>query len=718
MSESLIEVIPFPWPLIHHRLQPTAVLIKRRHIIQFMRNSAVLVVLVMLGSVLAGCFGGDETEEVTPEVVTPDEGTAYAWDERGKAPSSDIHLYSEDGSVKFDSCDFFSDFPSPESPIAAQGVLSRPYDGVDDDGMASIIEPTDFDGKVAIFYLDDEFEEKVSFYRIDAYMTAWVLAQQRGASAIIYSEYNGYDKNWNAEEIWECDEIQWHAESGLSVVDLLTIPVVLISPSDMKKLVQTPNPFIEMGPDGFEPTGWSEPLVEEVTDVSLATLRVSSWEQQNDACTDESAGAIVTVISQDTNQDGVYQENEKDITIECRTTSPYGGEVVSISSNFHYETVPSSECSSTQKFRVDITTSFASGDSTTVEGTDYACEGVNEESFEIQLKRLICTNGQIPSELELARVSIATCISPMYEPALQNVIPQIRIESLSSEQMPICQNGGLLITVWADGDANQAWDQSETQSTQRLCHGSDGADGQDGQDGLDAYELLVNTQDASQGSCPATIGGKEVLLGRDVNENGVLDDSEIEHSYATCNGDSGADGNDGQSSVLNITSFSSPQCNGVYVRLANGHDLNNDSTLSLEETLGSRFICLPSQQTNTNATFVKETIDPNSNCRNGGVRSYIWIDENGDNVVQETNNSSEVFMETLDCAPNEPLVDCQDSDGDCISDEDDEDSENSRDELQDSDGDGVPDLEDVCPNGDDNIDTDDDGIPEYCDDDF
>ena len=81
-----------------------------------MRNSAVLVVLVMLGSVLAGCFGGDETDE--------------AWDERGKAPSSDIHLYSEDGSVKFDSCDFFSDFPSPESPIAAQGVLSRPYDGV------------------------------------------------------------------------------------------------------------------------------------------------------------------------------------------------------------------------------------------------------------------------------------------------------------------------------------------------------------------------------------------------------------------------------------------------------------------------------------------------------------------------------------------------------------------------------------------------------------
>ena len=306
----------------------------------------------------------------------------------------------------------------------------------------------------------------------------------------------------------------------------------------------------------------------------------------------------------------------------------------------------------------------------------------------------------------------------MYEPALQNVIPQIRIESLSSEQMPICQNGGLLITVWADSDANQAWDQSETQSTQRLCHGSDGDDGQDGQDGLDAYELLVNTQDAPQESCPATVGGKEVLLGRDINGNGILDDSEIEHSYATCNGGSGADGNDGQSSVLNITSFSSPQCNGVYVRLANGHDLNNDSTLSLEETLGSRFICLPSQQTNTNATFVKETIDPNSNCLNGGVRSYIWIDENGDNVVQETENSSEVFMETLDCASNEPIVECQDSDGDCISDVDDEDSESSRDRLQDSDGDGFPDLEDVCPGGDDNIDTDGDGIPEYCDDDF
>jgi hypothetical protein len=658
-----------------------------------MRNSAVLVVLVILGSVLAGCFQEQyEKSDYTQEKM-------------------DLHVY-EFGilELKIDSCPFLP-YPSVTEPIIVEGTNIRPYNAINPDGQYEIYEPSDISGKFVITYMKGDLG--------DFYMNTWMqYFQNQNAAGVIFSIL----EDANDEKLNKCSDIKYavatsdHLEGTSS--DPLTIPFIQISPDNMRKLIQIDSPGFEIGPDGFEPTGWSEPLVEEVTDVSLATLRVSSWEQQNDACTDESSGAIVTIISQDTNQDGVYQENEKDITIECRTTSPYGSEVVSISSNFHYETVPSSECSSTQKFRVDITTSFASGDSTTVEGTDYACEGVNEESFEIQLKRLICTNGQIPSELELARVSIAACISPMYEPALQNVIPQIRIESLSSEQMPICQNGGLLITVWADGDANQAWDQSETQSTQRLCHGSDGDDGQDGQDGLDAYELLVNTQDAPQESCPATVGGKEVLLGRDVNENGVLDDSEIEHSYATCNGDSGADGNDGQSSVLNITSFSSPQCNGVYVRLANGHDLNNDSTLSLEETLGSRFICLPSQQTNTNATFVKETIDPNSNCRNGGVRSYIWIDENGDNVVQETNDSSEVFMETLDCAPNEPLVDCQDSDGDCISDEDDEDSENSRDELQDSDGDGVPDLEDVCPNGDDNIDTDGDGIPEYCDDDF
>ena len=52
----------------------------------------------------------------------------------------------------------------------------------------------------------------------------------------------------------------------------------------------------------------------------------------------------------------------------------------------------------------------------------------------------------------------------------------------------------------------------------------------------------------------------------DVNQNGVLDDSEIEHSYATCNGEDGSDGQDGTSSIVNITSYSSPSCNGVYVR--------------------------------------------------------------------------------------------------------------------------------------------------------
>ena len=148
--------------------------------------------------------------------------------------------------------------------------------------------------------------------------------------------------------------------------------------------------------------------------------------------------------------------------------------------------------------------------------------------------------------------------------------------------------------------------------------------------------------------------------------------------------------------------------------MSNGFDLNNDSNLSIEETRGSRYICLPSHQTDVNATFVKESIEPNSVCLNGGVHSFIWIDEDGNDTLEE----GEIFMETFDCASNETVVECNDTDGDCISDENDTNEESDRENIGDSDFDGTPDDEDDYPECDNRFDSDRDGIPDDCDDDI
>jgi hypothetical protein len=700
-----------------------------------MKLHALVLMLIFVTSTLAGCIGEDSNSKESNlsdntdwDDSEGDEvwilGDAQEW--RGIQPDTDIHLYTSSGDSvgEIEVCPIFGDFASPKERMVGKGIFPLPDDGANDEtGEVELIEPLDFHGNFAIFTY------RASTWKADFAGTAakaWTLAQQANASAVLMvplasSEYQTENYNNCADTI---DGFLFDS-FGLSQTGVLTIPLLMIDPADFDLIQTTPERILELGPAGFDPKGVDNEDINEEPYLGLSTTRMIVWAGVDiEGCPDESAGALVTTTKTDANQDGEYLGDEISVDIECRPSSPYGNEIESISSSFTYVSVPISECSSREKFRVDTTTTYVSGEETIFEGTNYACTGLNEESFEVQLKRLVCTSGNAPTEESVERLTVATCMAPTYEMALQQTIPQIKIESLSSEQMPFCSNGGLLITVWADHDVNGAWDQTETQSNQRICHGNDGSDGLDGSngsngsDGMSAHELLIITQAADSDMCSSSTGGTQVLLGRDLNSNGQLNDNEVEHSYSVCNGAVGDAGAEGKSSVLNVTSFSSPLCDGIYVRLSNGLDLDNDSNLSVEETLGSRYICLASQQTSTNATFVKESIDPNSECLNGGVRSYIWIDENSNDIVDITQNYSEVFMETIDCAPAEDVIDCEDSDGDCISDVDDDDSESSREDEFDSDGDGIPDHRDICPGGDDNIDTDDDGIPEYCDDDF
>jgi len=679
-------------------------------------KSALFVAALMMMTILSGCFG--ESEEPKIDFIDQEEYST---------PVAKLHFYSEgERQLLISSCDF-APFTTIEEPLYKPATTIIPFDAINPNLQFEIYEPLDLRGRIVIASVDLSYIGEMGGDTF-SYDPWFLYFQQRGAAGLIFSKVT----DWDGTYVEDCEDMN----TGLSASDSndyrltsaepLTIPIIQISPLMMELVLNLEAPyFVEAGPSGFTPTGWVDPSELSYSDSALAKKQVTVWEPEHPDCPNESAGALVTTISEDSNLDGSYDGNEIRLDISCMADNPYDSAIVSISSTVQQRSVPADVCASGREFRIDIITTYRNGDTSTSEGKNYVCEGINEEEFETQLKRSVCPNGKIMNQQQLDGFSVINCLTPTYEAELQRVTPQIKSESLTEEQMPFCERGGILITMWADSDGNGQWDQSETQSTQRICHGMNGKNGQDGTDGEDALNLVFRTQAAQTSSCPSGVGGNEVLLGRDRNGNDVLDDSEIEHSYATCNGadgekgDDGTDGESGLSSIINVTSLSSPQCNGIYVRLSNGYDLDNDSLLSKNETSGARYICLPSQQTNTNATFVKELIDPNSHCLNGGIRTYIWLDENRNNVVDVSNNSSEIFMETIDCAPDEDVVECLDSDEDCISDEDDTDPESSRESnVVDSDGDTVPDLWDQCPDGDDREDSDFDGTPDHCDDDF
>ena len=622
-------------------------------------KNLVFVIGLLAVSMLSGCLSNWDDAE----------------DARGTQEDSDVHMYDHTGEYvgEINTCPLFSDFSSPQERFVAKGIIPTPDDGIHTNGEIKIIDPVDFEGGIAVFsYVESSW--------IDEQQTtgakAWTMAQMQNASAIFVI----LKEDGNGREASSCKDIRetpydWESFAQ-SQTGVLTVPLIMIEPKFYDDIHEISDRIFEIGPKDFERLGVDHDDAQPPSDADGDGIP-----DGQDNCPGEDDQV-------DSDFDGVPDCLETSAGLPTQQISEWIAD--------------HANCGAGNTGALVITTRVDS---------DMDGEYQNSEITE----NIECRPNSPYSDSIVS--STSEFVAPQYEEELMKIIPQVRIQSVSSDQMPSCPNGGLLIETWVDSDGNGAWKQSETQSMQSVCNGIDGADGSDGQDGMDAYDFLSDDIPfLSNGECGDAAGGREVVMGRDINDNGLLDADEVEHSYSVCNGQPGENGSDGHSAVVNITSFSSPACNGVYVRLANGFDYDNDSSLSTEETLGSRYICLPSQQTNTNATFVKESIEPNSVCLNGGIHTYIWIDENGDNIVQNSNNSSEVFMESYDCAEDEDVVQCSDSDGDCISDEDDMSEENDRESFPDADDDGVPDHEDQCDGQDDTIDIDGSEIPDCLED--
>ncbi len=91
-----------------------------------------------------------------------------------------------------------------------------------------------------------------------------------------------------------------------------------------------------------------------------------------------------------------------------------------------------------------------------------------------------------------------------------------------------CDAGGVEISMGFDQNENRVLDSDEVVDTYIVCNGVDG------QDGSDSFSNLIRVYDEDVGQ-NCSEGGKRIVVGLDINSNGVLSSNEIQDTQYLCN---------------------------------------------------------------------------------------------------------------------------------------------------------------------------------------
>ena len=160
-----------------------------------------------------------------------------------------------------------------------------------------------------------------------------------------------------------------------------------------------------------------------------------------------------------------------------------------------------------------------------------------------------------------------------------------------------CPVGGRQIEIGSDADMSGTLDPSEVSQTFSLCDGEDGKDGSDGDDGRDGRDGLTGlSQVTVDGAKTCRTGGNLVEIGVDVNANGKLEPDEIKHSFDVCHGKTGAAGEDGTSSLIDVTAEpAGVNCLSGGQKIEVGLDTDRDGVLDPSEVDATQttYLCRP-----------------------------------------------------------------------------------------------------------------------------
>lgn len=232
-----------------------------------------------------------------------------------------------------------------------------------------------------------------------------------------------------------------------------------------------------------------------------------------------------------------------------------------------------------------------------------------------------------------------------------------------------CINGGTLVEMGIDTNENGELEASEIQSSYFVCNGIDGEDGSDGSDGGNGTDGTNGTdgQDGATSLVRATIepagtncenGGMKIEIGLDTDDNGALDEAEIESTFYTCNGadgsdgsdgSNGADGSDGLNSMVRVDNEpDGDNCanGGLVIRV--GIDSDGSGTLDTDEYIGDpQYICHGLNGGADGEDGKSPIVVSHTNvgsCANGGTELTFGYDEDGDGSLTE---GVDTILETI-----------------------------------------------------------------------
>jgi hypothetical protein len=136
-----------------------------------------------------------------------------------------------------------------------------------------------------------------------------------------------------------------------------------------------------------------------------------------------------------------------------------------------------------------------------------------------------------------------------------------------------CENGGIKINSGLDLNKNGILEENEITSTAYVCNGTDGN-----------TNLTRTTIENSGGNCGN--GGLKVEYGLDLNKDGVLDDNEVKYKTYVCNG------LNGNLSLVNITDEAKGGiCGNGGIKIESGIDVNNNKILDNSEVQITKYVC-------------------------------------------------------------------------------------------------------------------------------
>ena len=241
--------------------------------------------------------------------------------------------------------------------------------------------------------------------------------------------------------------------------------------------------------------------------------------------------------------------------------------------------------------------------------------------------------------------------------SLQNEQPSSVARIIGDASLTECPNGGVVLGYGIDENGDGQLETDEIDGTTVICNGADGVNGTNGTDGEDGADALVDRLSVTtlEAGDACANGGVVIAHGLDTNENGLLDEEEIEETEILCHGESAGEPVDGDSgttapaSLIRLTSVvAGSDCPNGGARIDTGVDIDNNGVLDDEEVTDSVFVCNGVDGASAPSSLVDVTRVENAEGCFGAaaIRIDSGVDADGDGTLAEGEvSSTEIFCE-------------------------------------------------------------------------